>query len=426
MRGCGVRPQGCSGPAGGVGELVDGGGRAGLVPLLLRRELEASAGCCRNCLLVALLPTASCPSATLPGSMERRQAQQISPSLSQGILLGGPSHRHRQPAQGDQFATYNRQRTTEQQNLTSPVTESILLGLTQSPTLQQFLFIIFSFVYLTAWLGNVLIITTVISDHQLHTPMYFPLANLAFIDISDSTVSVPKMLLGLLSQSKTISFNQCILQTFFFHFIAGAVVFLLVVMAADCYVAIHKPLQYLTIMNQGVCMGLVAGTWLGGLAHSSVQIVLILQLPFCGPNVLDNFYCDVPQVIKLACTDTYLFERLTVSHNGVIVIVIFLLLLISYTIILVKIKTHLLEGKPKALSTCGTQIMVVCLIFVPCIFIYARPFRKFPMDKAVSVLYAVVTPMLNPIIYTLRNAKMQKAVQRLINRAFFSGRGIKA
>ncbi|XP_074838764.1 olfactory receptor 4D1-like [Carettochelys insculpta] len=309
----------------------------------------------------------------------------------------------------------------EQENFTLRVTEFVLLGLTQSPQLKQFLFILFSIVYLTTWLGNVLIITTVISDHQLHTPMYFLLANLAFIDISDATVSVPKMLLGLLSQSKTISFNQCILQMFFFHFIAGAMVFLLVVMAADRYVAIHKPLQYLTIMNRGVCVGLVAGTWLGGLFHSSVQIVLILQLPFCGPNVLDNFYCDVPQVLKLACTDTYLFELLMVSQSGVLAIIIFILLLISYTIILVKIRTHLTEGKHKALSTCGTQITVLCLIFIPFIFIYARPFQKFTLDKVVSVLYTVITPMLNPMIYALRNAEMQKAIRRLMIRTLSSG-----
>ncbi|KAM7150860.1 olfactory receptor 4D1-like [Macrochelys suwanniensis] len=313
----------------------------------------------------------------------------------------------------------------EQENLTTTVTEFVLLGLTQSPELQRFLFIVFSIVYLTTWLGNFTIITTVITDHQLHTPMYFLLANLAFIDISDSTVSVPKMLSGLLSQRKTISFNECVLQMFLFHFIAGAMVFLLVVMAADRYMAIHKPLRYLTIMSRGVCMGLVASTWLGGLAHSAIQIGMVLQLPFCGPNVLDNFYCDVPQVVKLACTDTRLFELLMVSHNGVIVIIIFILLLISYTIILVKIRTHLTEGKRKALSTCATQIIVVCIIFIPCIFIYAQPFQKFPMEKMVSVLYTVIPPMLNPIIYTLRNAEMKKAIRRLMSRMLFSGRKIK-
>uniref|UniRef100_A0A674IJ52 G-protein coupled receptors family 1 profile domain-containing protein n=1 Tax=Terrapene triunguis TaxID=2587831 RepID=A0A674IJ52_9SAUR len=300
----------------------------------------------------------------------------------------------------------------KQENLTTPVTEFVLLGLTQSSELQRFLFIVFSIVYLTTWLGNFTIITTVITDRQLHTPMYFLLANLAFIDISDSTVSVPKMLSGLLSQRKTISFNECILQMFFFHFIAGAMVFLLAVMAADRYVAIHKPLRYLTIMNRGVCMGLVAG----GFAHSIVQVALTIQLPFCGPNTLDNFYCDVPQVIKLACTDTYMVELLMVSNSGLLTSIIFIILIVSYTVILVKIRTHVPEGKHKALSTCGAQVVVVSIHFMPCIFIYALPFRKFSMDKAVSALYTVITPMLNPMIYTLRNTEMKNAIKRLMNR----------
>uniref|UniRef100_A0A8C3T9N6 G-protein coupled receptors family 1 profile domain-containing protein n=1 Tax=Chelydra serpentina TaxID=8475 RepID=A0A8C3T9N6_CHESE len=294
----------------------------------------------------------------------------------------------------------------EQQNLNSTVTQFVLLGLTQNPELQRCLFVVFFIVYLTTWLGNFTIITTVITSHQLHTPMYFLLSNLAFLDVSDSSVNAPKLWLGLLSQHRTISFNECILQIFFFHFIAGAMVVVLVVMAADRYVAIYKPLRYLTIMNQSVCMGLVAGAWLGGLAHSAVQIGLILQLPFCGPNILNNFYCDIPQVIKLACTDTYLVELLMVSNGGMLVIVMFIILLISYTIIFVKIKTHVTDGKHKALSTCGSQITVVCLHFIPCIFIYARPFQKLPMDKLASAIYTVITPI-------LRNKEIKAALRKL-------------
>ncbi|KAM7150939.1 olfactory receptor 4D9-like [Macrochelys suwanniensis] len=310
----------------------------------------------------------------------------------------------------------------EQQNLTSTVTEFVLLGLTQSPEMQRCLFIIFFIVYLTTWVGNVTIIITVITEHQLHTPMYFLLANLAFLDVSDSSVTAPKLLLGLLSQHRTISFSECILQMFFFHFFAGAAIFVFVLMAVDRYVAIYKPLRYLTIMNQGVCVGLVAGAWIGGLAHSIVQIALVLQLPFCGPNILDNFYCDVPQVIKLACTDTYLVELLMVSNSGMLVIVMFIILLISYTIILVKIKKHVTDGKRKALSTCGTHITVVCLQFIPSAFIYARPFRKFPMDKLVSVFFTLITPMMNAMIYTLKNVEMKKAIRKLMSRILFSER----
>ncbi|XP_050773929.1 olfactory receptor 4D9-like [Gopherus flavomarginatus] len=310
----------------------------------------------------------------------------------------------------------------EQQNLTSTMTEFVLLGLTQSPEIQRCLFIIFFIVYLTTWLGNVTIIITVITEQQLHSPMYFLLANLAFLDVSDSSVTAPKLLLGLLSQHRAISFNECILQMFFFHFFASAAILVFVLMAVDRYVAIYKPLRYLNIMNRGVCVGLVAGAWMGGLAHSIVQIALVLQLPFCGPNILDNFYCDVPQVIKLACTDTYLVELLMVSNSGMFVIVMFIILLISYTIILVKIKKHVTDGKCKALSTCGTQITLVCLQFIPSTFIYARPFRKFPMDKLASVFFTLITPMMNAMIYTLRNAEMKKAIRKLMRRILFSQR----
>ncbi|XP_024069266.1 olfactory receptor 4D1-like [Terrapene carolina triunguis] len=306
----------------------------------------------------------------------------------------------------------------EQQNLTSRVREFLLVGLTQNLALQRFLFVVFFIVYMMTWLGNLTIIITVITDHQLHTPMYFLLGNLAFIDLSESSVTVPKMLWDLLSKQETITFGGCMSQMFFFHFTGGAVVFFLMVMALDRYVAIHKPLHYLSIMNKGVCVGLVVGAWLGGFAHSIVQVALTIQLPFCGPNTLDNFYCDVPQVIKLACTDTYMVELLMVSNSGLLTSIIFIILIVSYTVILVKIRTHVPEGKHKALSTCGAQVVVVSIHFMPCIFIYALPFRKFSMDKAVSALYTVITPMLNPMIYTLRNTEMKNAIKRLMNRVF--------
>ncbi|XP_005284287.2 olfactory receptor 4D1-like [Chrysemys picta bellii] len=306
----------------------------------------------------------------------------------------------------------------EQQNLTSRVREFLLVGLTQSLALQRFLFVVFFIVYMMTWLGNLTNIITVITDHQLHTPMYFLLGNLAFIDLSESSVTVPKMLWDLLSKQETITFGGCMSQMFFFHFTGGTVVFFLMVMALDWYVAIHKPLHYLSIMNRGLCVGLVVGAWLGGFVHSIVQVALTIQLPFCGPNTLDNFYCDVPQVIKLACTDTYMVELLMVSNSGLLTIIIFIILIVSYTVILVKIRTHVPEGKHKALSTCGAQVVVVSIHFMPCIFIYARPFRKFSMDKAVSALYTVITPMLNPMIYMLRNTEMKNAIKRLMNRVF--------
>ncbi|XP_060639089.2 olfactory receptor 4D1-like [Anolis sagrei] len=296
------------------------------------------------------------------------------------------------------------------------VTEFILLGFTQSPKIQSMLFFIFLIMYILTWIGNLLIIITVIYTPVLHMPMYFFLANLAVIDISDCSVTAVKMLWDFISHTNSISFNWCIVQIFFFHFTGGAVVFFLVVIVVDRYIAIYKPLLYLVIMNQGVCSGLVSGAWLGGFAHSIVQVVLILQLSFCGPNIIDNFYCDVPQVIKLSCTDTYVAELLMACNSGLLLTLIFCILLVSYIVILVKIRMHVIENKCKALSTCSTQVIVMSLHFVPAMFIYDRPFRTSPMDKIISVLYTTITPVLNPIIFTLRNTEMKNSIRKLLGK----------
>ncbi|XP_067393412.1 olfactory receptor 4D1-like [Emydura macquarii macquarii] len=306
------------------------------------------------------------------------------------------------------------------------VNEFILVGLSNDPQLQIFLFLVFLVIYLITLVGNTKIMLVIREEPHLHTPMYFFLSHLSFVDIIYSSAIVPKMLVNFLAKHKTISVNGCIAQMFFIFLSSGTEVFFLVGMAVDQYVAIHKPLRYLIIMNQGVCVGIVALSWLGGLAHSAVQIGLILQLPYCGPNILDNFYCDVPQIIKLACTDTHVVKLQMVFNGGVLLVVVFIILMISYTIILVKIRTHVTDGKHKALSTCGTQITVVCLIFIPTIFIYAQSFKKFALDKVVSVIYRVITPMLNSMIYMLRNAEMKKAIKRLVSRILFSGRKLKA
>ena len=306
-------------------------------------------------------------------------------------------------------------------NLTC-VSEFVLLGLSQTQELQLFLFLVFLFVYTTTVMGNLLIMITVTSDSRLHTPMYFLLRNLAVIDLCYSTVTSPKMLVDFLHKSKTISYQGCMAQIFFFHLLGGGTVFFLSVMAYDRYIAISRPLHYVSIMNTRVCVGLVVAAWVGGFVHSIVQLALMLPLPFCGPNILDNFYCDIPQVLRLACTDTSILEFLMISNSGMLVFIWFLLLLISYTVILVMLRSHSGQARRKAASTCITHIIVVSMIFIPCIYIYARPFTPFPVDKTASISYTVLTPMLNPIIYTLRNQEMQAAMKRLGKHLMISSR----
>ncbi|KAF4009654.1 hypothetical protein G4228_001339 [Cervus hanglu yarkandensis] len=298
----------------------------------------------------------------------------------------------------------------------SQVTGFVLLGLSQIWELRLFFFIIFSVVYLMTVTGNLLIVAVVTSDPRLHTTMYFLLGNLSFLDFCYSSITAPRMLADLLSPKPVISFGGCLTQLFFFHFIGGIKIFLLTVMAYDRYVAISQPLRYMLIMNRTVCGLLVAASWVGGFIHSIAQVALTVQLPFCGPDKLDNFYCDVPQLIKLACTDTFALELLMVSNNGLVTLMCFLVLLGSYTALLVMLRSHSREGRSKALSTCASHVAVVTLIFVPCVYIYARPFRTFPMDKVVSVLYTMVTPMLNPAIYTLRNKEVIMAMKKLWRR----------
>ncbi|XP_053312836.1 olfactory receptor 4S2-like [Spea bombifrons] len=297
------------------------------------------------------------------------------------------------------------------------VIEFVFVAFKFSQSLQQIVFLIFLLIYTLLLSGNILIMMTIRADPRLHTPMYFFLGKLSFIDLCYSSVTVPKMLVDFLSERKVISYNACITQLYFFHFFACAECFIFTAMAYDRYVAICKPLNYSTIMNKHLCLFLVAATWMIGFVHSNIQTALTMQLPFCGPNEIKSFFCDIPPLIRLACTDTTIIDAMIVANSGFVSLGCFLTVLISYIgIVSAMLKIKTVEGRRKAFSTCASHLTVVTFFFGPCVFIYMRPSTTLQADQVIIVFYTVIAPMLNPVIYTLRNKEVKTSMKKLWGR----------
>ncbi|XP_074084050.1 olfactory receptor 4C15-like [Macrotis lagotis] len=299
----------------------------------------------------------------------------------------------------------------------SYVTEFILLGLSQTPDIEKIVFVVFLLLYLATLLGNFIIILTITNTPSLlGSPMYFFLAFLSFFDASFSSTVAPKVILDSLHMKNSISFEGCMIQLFAAHFFGGSEMIVLTFMAFDRYVAICKPLHYVTIMNRNRCVLLIVLAWAGGFLHSFIQVLFMVQLPFCGPNVIDHFICDLYPLLKLACIDTHSFSLMVIMNSGLICSVSFFLLLMSYGVILHSLRKYNAEARHKALSTCGSHITVVVLFFVPCIFEYARPPSTFSFDKSVEIFYTILIPMINPFIYTFRNTEVKNAMRKLWKR----------
>jgi len=300
----------------------------------------------------------------------------------------------------------------------SVVSKFVFLGLTNSWEIQLLLFVFSSVFYMASMLGNSLILLTVTMNPHLHSPMYFLLANLSFIDLGVSSVISPKMIYDLFRKHKVISFGGCITQIFFIHIIGGVEMVLLIAMAFDRYIAICKPLHYFTIMTRKKCILLMVTAWIIGLIHSIVQLGFVAKLPFCGPNIIDSFYCDFPRFIKLACTDTYRLEFMVTANSGFISLGSFFILIVSYIFIVITVRKHSSGSSSKALSTLSTHVMVVILFFGPCIFVYIWPHPTSHLDKFLAVFDAVLTPFFNSIIYTFRNKEMKMAMRKLCSHFF--------
>ncbi|XP_078502480.1 olfactory receptor 5V1-like [Lissotriton helveticus] len=295
------------------------------------------------------------------------------------------------------------------------VTEFILLGLSSIPEVESLFFMIFLLMYATILAGNILIITVICLDKRLHTAMYYFICNLSFLDCCYSTVTVPRMLADLLVKRKSISFTACMIQLYFFGSLVSVESLLLAAMAVDRYIAICHPLHYTRIMDQHTCCSLVAGLWVGGFLCTTVHVILISRLSFCKSNVIQHFFCDLPPLLQLSCSNTFINILVIFTLGGVMAFGALLTMAVSYTFIIITIlNIKSSEGRSKAFSTCASHLTVVIIFYGVLIFTYFRPTNtnSFPVDRFMSVVYSIVTPMVNPMIYSLRNTEMKKAVTK--------------
>ncbi|XP_066468814.1 olfactory receptor 1F1-like [Tiliqua scincoides] len=306
-----------------------------------------------------------------------------------------------------------------QWNETSP-SEFILLGITTRPELQCFFSVLFFSTYLLTLLGNLLIVLLVYWDPSLfHTPMYFFLSNLSLADIGFTSATIPKMLQTLLSESTAISYSGCFTQMYFFFAFANTDNFLLASMAYDRYVAICHPLHYATLMNHKRCLLMAGIPWLVSIVLSLMYTVLASRLSFCVTREIPHFFCDIQPLMRISCSDTKLLQTLVMSEGLIDVSIPFLLIVISYVCIFYAVlRVPSAAGKLKAFSTCGSHLTVVILFYSTLIWVYFQPPSRNAgrKDTVAAIMYTVVTPMLNPFIYTLRNNEIKGAVRRVMSR----------
>nr|XP_012296614.1 olfactory receptor 1052-like [Aotus nancymaae] len=303
------------------------------------------------------------------------------------------------------------------------VTEFILLGLTGHVELNMALFVLFLLIYTISLVGNLGMLFLIYITPKLHTPMYYFLSCLSFVDACYSSVFAPKMLLNFFVERETISFSACIVQYFLFVSLLTTEGFLLATMAYDRYVAIVNPLLYTVAMTKTVCIVLIFGSCVGGLINSLTHTIGLLKLSFCGPNVISHFFCDLPPLLKLSCSDTSMNELLLSVFSGVIAMLTFLTVMISYIFIVAAIlRIRSASGRQKAFSTCASHLTAVTLFYGSISFSYIQPSSQYSLEqeKVVSVFYTLVIPMLNPLIYSLRNKEVKEAVRRATEMKHFS------